>query len=158
MKSFFKWLAGVLAVFFLIILTFIIFISFLFDTEPKVSDNSYLHMRLSGYIPEYIAPDPIEEAFGDFTLDVKRFRENLEKVQVDDRINGVILEISYSGISYSKIQEMHKLISDFRKCGKKIYAYLGSEMAATRDYYLATACYSIYMPPTAILFINGLGA
>ena len=158
MKSFLKWLAGVLAVFFLIILTFVIIISFLIDTEPKVVDNSYLHMRLSGSIPEYVAPDPIEEAFGDFTLDVKRFRENLEKAQVDDRINGVILEISYSGISYSKIQEIHQLISNFRESGKKIYAYLGSEMAATRDYYLTTACDSIYMPPTSNLFINGLGA
>jgi protease-4 len=148
MKSFLKWLAGVLAVFFLIILTFVIIIGFLIDTEPKVGDNSYLHMRLSGGIPEYVAPDPIEEALGDFTLDVKRFRENLEKAQVDERINGIILEISYSGISYSKIQELHKMI----------YAFLGSEMSATRDYYLATACDSIYMPPTANLFINGLGS
>jgi protease-4 len=158
MKSFLKWLAGVLAVFFLIILTFVIIIGFLIDTEPKVGDNSYLHMRLSGGIPEYVAPDPIEEALGDFTLDVKRFRENLEKAQVDERINGIILEISYSGISYSKIQELHKLIINFRKSGKMIYAFLGSEMSATRDYYLATACDSIYMPPTANLFINGLGS
>jgi protease IV len=158
MKSFLKWLAGVLAVFFLIILTFVIFISFLLDTEPKVVDNSYLFMHLNGAIPEYTAPDPIEEALGNFTLDIKRFRENLEKAQVDDRINGVVLEINYAGISYSKIQEVHSLISDFRKSGKKIYGYLGSEMATTSDYYLATACDSIYMAPTANLFINGLGA
>lgn len=158
MKSFLKWLAGVLAVFFLIVLTFIVFISFFIDTEPSVVDNSYLHMRLSGSMPEYVAPDPIEEAFGEFTFDVKRFRENLEKAQVDDRINGVILEISYSGLTYSKIQEVHDLVLNFRKSGKKIYAYLGSEISSTRDYYLATACDSIYMPPTANLFINGLGA
>jgi protease-4 len=158
MKSFLKWLAGVLAVFFLIILTFVIFISFLLDTEPKVVDNSYLFMHLNGAIPEYTAPDPIEEALGNFTLDIKRFRENLEKAQVDDRINGVVLEINYAGISYSKIQEVHSLISDFRKSGKKIYGYLGSEMATTSDYYLATACDSRYMAPTANLFINGLGA
>ena len=158
MKSFFKWLAGVLAVFFLIILTVVIFVSFLFDNEPKVDDNSYLHVRLSGNIPEYVAPDPIEEALGNFKLDVKQFRENLEKASVDDRINGVILEISYSEISYSKIQEIHQLISRFRTSGKKIYAFLGSEMATTSDYYLATACDSIFMPPTTDLFINGLGA
>ncbi|MEJ2054981.1 MAG: S49 family peptidase, partial [Calditrichaceae bacterium] len=136
----------------------VIFISFLLDTEPKVVDNSYLFMHLNGAIPEYTAPDPIEEALGNFTLDIKRFRENLEKAQVDDRINGVVLEINYAGISYSKIQEVHSLISDFRKSGKKIYGYLGSEMATTSDYYLATACDSIYMAPTANLFINGLGA
>ncbi|MBN1407337.1 MAG: signal peptide peptidase SppA [Calditrichaceae bacterium] len=158
MKTFLKWLAGVLAVFFLLILTFVIFIGFLIDTEPKVVNNSYLYMRLSGAIPEYVAPDPIEEALGAFTLDVKRFRENLEKAQVDDRINGVILEISYNGISYSKIQEVHRLISKFKESGKKIFAYLGSEMAVTGDYYLATACDSIYMSPTANLFINGLGS
>ena len=158
MKTFLKWLAGVMAVFFLLVLAFVILISFLIDTEPKVVDNSYLYMNLSGNIPEYVAPDPIEEALGNFTLDIKRFRENLEKAQVDDRINGVILEISYSGISYSKIQEVHQLISRFKKCGKKIYAYLGSEMAATSDYYLATACDFIYMAPTANLFINGLGS
>ena len=157
MKSFLKWLAGVLAVFFLIILTFVIFISFILDTEPRIVDNSYLHIRLSGGISEYVAPDPIEEALGDFTLDVKRFRENLEKAQVDDRINGVILDISYFGVSYSKIQEIHQLILNFRKNGKKIYAFLGPDIATTSDYYLATACDSIFMPPTANLFINGLG-
>lgn len=156
MKSFLKWLAGVLAVFALLLLTFFIIISSLIDTTPKVVDNSFLHLSLSGSIPEYTAPDALEEALGKVTIDIKRLRDNLEKASVDQRINGVVLELSMLNIGYGKAQELHTLIQNYRKSGKKIYAYLGSDLAFTKDYYIASACDSIYMAPNANLFLTGI--
>ena len=91
-------------------------------------------------------------------MDVKRLRDDLEKAAVDDRINGVVLQLEFLSTGFGTIEELHQAIAEFRKSGKKIYAYLGPEVAMTRDYYLATACDSIFMAPTGNLFLMGVGA
>jgi protease-4 len=158
MKTFLKWLAGVIAVFALLLISIVIIVSLLIDTEPAVVDNSYLHINLSGSLPEYTAPDAFEEALGKVPMDVKRLRDDLEKAAVDDRINGVVLQLEFLSTGFGTIEELHQAIAEFRKSGKKIYAYLGPEVAMTRDYYLATACDSIFMAPTGNLFLMGVGA
>lgn len=157
-KGFLKWLAGVLFIFFLLFLSLFVFISVITDDEPTVVDNSYLHIKLSGSLSEYRAPDPLEDAFGQAELDVKKVRDILEKAQVDERINGVVLEIEYLGTGYAKIQELRYLIKQFQKSEKPIYAFLGPDMAFTRDYYVASACDSIIIPPLANLFLTGIGS
>lgn len=157
-KGFLKWLAGVLFIFFLLFLSLFIFISVITDDEPTIVDNSYLHLRLSGALSEYRAPDPLEEALGQSELDIKKIRDVLEKAWVDERINGVVLQIEFLGTGYAKIQELRHLIKQFQKSGKPIYAYLGPDMAFTRDYYVASACDSIIIPPSTNLFLTGIGS
>ena len=157
-KGFFKWLAAVLAALILIFLIGYVVVITLSDTEPTVVKNSYLYIPLSGAISEYRAPDPLEEALGHSQLDIKKIRDVLEKAAVDERINGVLLEIEYLQVGFGKLQELHHLINVFKKSGKPIYAYLGPDLAFTRDYYLASACDSIYMPPSANLFLTGIGS
>jgi protease-4 len=113
-------------------------------------------MEIGGALPEYSAPDALQEALGQMTTDMRYIRENLEKARVDKRINGVVLEIGFLQTGYAKIQELHYLIEEFRRSGKKIIAYLGPELAFTKDYYVATACDSIFMAPTANLTISGV--
>lgn len=158
MKGFFKWFFGFLAAFGLIFLLIFIIVASLIETEPVVSDNSYLHLNLSGAISEYAAPDQLEEALGQADLDMKKIRDNLEKAAVDERINGVIVQISFLEVGYAKLQELREYISEFRKSGKKIYAYLGTELAFTKDYYVASACDSVFMPPSANLFLTGISS
>ncbi len=156
MKSFLKWFAGVVVVLIVLFAGFIFFISYFISSEVSVSDNSYLHINLSGPLSEYKAPDPMGEALGKVSFDMKKFRECLEKAKVDDRINGILLEIGFLQTGYAKIQEIHHLITEFRTSEKKIYAYLGPDIAFTKDYYIATACDSIFIAPTANLFITGV--
>src|SRR6185295_19347986 len=47
-------------------------------------------------------------------------------------------------------------IADFRTSGKPVYAYL--EFGLNKEYYIASACDKIYVPPPGELFINGLAA
>jgi len=157
-KGFLKWLAGVLFIFFLLFLSLFIFVSVITDDEPTVVDNSYLHLKLSGGLSEYAAPDPLEDALGQTKMDIKKIRDVLEKAQVDDRINGVVLQIEFLGSGYAKIQELRQLIKHFQKSGKPIYGFLGPDMAFTRDYYVASACDSIIIPPSANLFLTGIGS
>ncbi len=156
MKTFLKWLAGVLAVFVLLVVGLFVFISIITDTEPVVYENSYLHIRLSGTLNEYIPPDPLEEFFGEVPLDLKKVRDVLEKASVDDRIVGVILETGYLQCGFAKMKELTHLIRTFRQSGKKIYAYLGGDITMTRDYYVASACDSVFMPPQSNLVLPGV--
>ncbi len=156
LKGFLKWFSGVFAALVLVFLIAFIAISALTDNEPIVVDNSYLHIPLSGNISEYQTPDPFAGALGKTKLDIKKIRDVLEKAQVDERINGVVLQIEMLQTGYAKIQELRHLILNFRKSGKPIYALLGPDMAFTKDYYVASACDSVFMPPSANLFLTGV--
>ncbi|NOG45677.1 MAG: signal peptide peptidase SppA [Calditrichaeota bacterium] len=131
-------------------------IGILSDSEPIIEDNSYLHMSIGGSIPEYVAPSSLEEFTGSSRLDLKKIRDNLEKAAVDDRINGVILNLGFLQTGYAKVEELQKLIDTYRESGKKIYAYL--EFAMTREYLVAIACDSVFMPENSNLFITGVGS
>lgn len=157
-KGFFKWLTGVLAALVLLFLIGYIAVSALSDSEPTVVDNSYLSISLSGAISEYRAPDPLETTLGKSELDMKKIRDVLEKAAIDERINGVILQTEYIQVGFAKLQELRHLIEIFKQSGKPIYAFLGPDMAFSRDYYVASACDSVYMPPSANLFITGIAS
>jgi protease-4 len=156
MKGILKWFIGFIAAFGFIFLFLFIIITAMLETEPVVPDSACLNISLSGDIAEYTAPDQIEDALGHSKLDMKKIRDNLEKARVDERIKGVILHFNMLETGFAKIQELRELIAEFRKSGKKIYAYLGSELSFTRDYYVASACDSVFMPPSANLFLTGL--
>jgi protease IV len=156
MKSFFKYLLVLLSGFIILFLFLFLVISSLADSEPIVDDNSYLQMNIGGSLPEYIAPDPFEELTGGSRLDLKKIRDNLEKAAVDDRINGIILKLGFLQAGYAKIEELQNLIDVYKKSGKKIYAYL--EFGMTREYLVAIACDSIFMPESANLFLTGVGS
>ena len=157
MKSFLKYLAVLLSGFFILFLFLFVLIAILSTREVIVEDNSFLHMRLSGAIPEYIAPDPFEELLGKpLEMDMNKIRDNLEKAATDERINGVILDINFLRIGLAKINELHEMIIRYKASGKKIFAYL--EYATTRDYLTALACDSIFIPANGNIFLTGIAS
>lgn len=154
MKSFFKILLALLSSYILIFIFFLLIIAAFSDTEPLIDDNSYLYMSIGGSIPEYVAPNPFEQLTGTGSLDLRKIRENLEKAAVDDRINGVVLNIGFLQTGFAKIQELQKLIDTYKQSGKKIYAFL--EFALTREYLVAIACDSVFIPANSNLFLTGI--
>ncbi len=158
MKSFFKWFAGVFTALILFVLLIFIIITSLIETEPTIHDPSYLSVSLSGSLPEYTPPDPFAKALGQRSLDLKKVRDVLEKAVVDERIKGVILEIGMLQSGYGKRQELRNLIQTFKQSDKPIYAYLSSELSFTGDYYVASACDSVFMPHASNLFLTGVSS
>ena len=79
-----------------------------------------------------------------------------KKAKVDKRIKAVLLDINMSGVGWGKAEEIRDAITDFRSSGKPVYAYL--ELGLNKEYYIATACDKIIVPPPGELFINGLAA
>src|ERR1051325_1231506 len=124
--------------------------------EPSIGDNSLLTLRVSGSLPDYSPDDPFKKYFGGPDQSLTGLVMQFKKAKVDKRIKAILLEVDMSGVGWGKAEELREAITDFRSSGKPVYAYI--EFGLNKEYYIATACDKIYVPPPGELFINGLAA
>ena len=124
--------------------------------EPTIRDNSVLTLRITGELPDYSPDDPFKRFFGGPDQSLTGLIMQFKKAKVDKRIKAIMLDINMSGVGWGKAEEIRDAITDFRSTGKPIYAYL--EFGLNKEYYIATACDKIIVPPPGDLFINGLAA
>src|SRR5690242_8119386 len=124
--------------------------------EPTIRDNSVLALRVAGSLPDYTPDDPLKKFFGGPDQSLSGLVMNFKKAKVDKRIKAILLDIDTSGVGWGKAEEIRDAITDFRSSGKPVYAYI--EFGLNKEYYIATACDKIFVPPPGELFINGLAA
>jgi protease-4 len=124
--------------------------------EPTIRDNSLLTLRVSGTLPDYSPDDPFKKYFGGPDQSLTGLVTQFKKAKVDTRIKAILLDINLSGVGWGKAEEIRDAITDFRSSGKPVYAYI--EFGLNKEYYIATACDKIVVPPPGELFINGLAA
>jgi protease-4 len=124
--------------------------------EPSIRDNSLLALRVYGALPDYSPDDPFKRFFGGPDQSLTGLVMQFKKAKVDKRIKAVLLDIDMSGAGWGKAEEIRDAIKDFRTSGKPVYAFI--ELGLNKEYYIATACDKIYVPPPGELFINGLAA
>ena len=126
------------------------------QSAPSIKDNSVLVLRVAGGLPDYVPDDPMRKFFGGPTQSLSSLLLQFKKAKADKRIKSVILEIDMSGAGWGKAEDIRDAIADFRTSGKPVYAYM--EYGMNKEFYIATACDKIYVPPPGELFINGLAA
>ena len=124
--------------------------------EPTIRDNSVLTLRVAGSLPDYTPDDPFKKYFGGPDQSLTGLVMQFKKAKVDKRIKGILLDVNMSGVGWGKAEEIRDAITDFRTSGKPVYAYI--EFGLNKEYYIATACDKIIVPPPGELFINGLAA
>ncbi len=124
--------------------------------EPTIRDNSVLTLRVAGTLPDYTPDDPFKKYFGGPDQSLTGLVMQFKKAKVDKRIKAILLDVNMSGVGWGKAEEIRDAITDFRSSGKPVYAYL--EFGLNKEYYIATACDKIIVPPPGELFINGLAA
>lgn len=124
--------------------------------EPTIRNNSVLALRVSGTLPDYSPDDPFKKFFGGPDQSLTGLVMQFKKAKVDNRIKAVLLDIDMSGVGWGKAEEIRDAITDFRSSGKPVYAFI--ELGLNKEYYIATACDKIIVPPPGELFINGLAA
>jgi protease-4 len=124
--------------------------------EPTIRDNSVLALRVSGALPDYSPDDPFKKFFGGPDQSLTGLVMQFKKAKVDKRIKAIVLDIDMSGVGWGKAEEIRDAITDFRSSGKPVYAFI--ELGLNKEYYIATACDKIVMPPPGELFVNGLAA
>lgn len=156
MKAFFRsFFATILAIIVLFAIVAGIAVSKM-ESKPKIKDHSWLVVDIYGEILEYDPPTGIMgEIMGGKPETLHRILCNLEKMCVDDRIDGVIMKLSSSNTAgRASMEEMRGAIKKVQKAGKKVLAF--SDSFDRRVYYLAAACDSIYAPPSANIAFLGM--
>lgn len=124
--------------------------------EPTIRDNSVLTLRVAGTLPDYTPDDPLKRFFGGPDQSLTGLVMQFKKAKVDKRIKAILLDVNMSGVGWGKAEELRDAITDFRSSGKPVYAFV--EFGLNKEYYIATACDKIIVPPPGELFINGLAA
>ncbi len=124
--------------------------------QPSIRDNSVLALKISGPLPDYVPDNPLNRIFATPPQSLSSLLTQFRKAKTDKRIRAIILDIDASETGWAKAEELRSAIEDFRTSGKPVYAYM--EMGFNKDYYVATACDKIYVPPPGELFVTGLAA
>lgn len=156
MKSFFRsFFASLLAIVVVVLVVFGMIASKSAE-KPKIERGSWLVVDLYGSISEYDPPSNVMgELMGGRGETLQRVLTNFDKVCVDDRIEGVIIKMSSSnGAGRSTLEEMRHAVKKVQAAGKKVYGFSDSMDRGT--YYLAAACDSFFMPPTAYFTCMGM--
>jgi protease-4 len=150
-------IGGILAVLVLVALIGVaVIVSAFRKGEPSIRDNSVLALRVAGSLPDYTADDPLKRFFGGPEQSLTGLVMQFKKAKVDKRIKAIVLDVDMSGVGWAKAEELRNAIADFRTSGKPVYAYI--EFGLNKEYYIATACDKIVVPPPGELFITGLAA
>lgn len=143
--------------FFLILITAVSFFYYEFGKPPAVKAHSYLELSLSGEILERSTPNIFTTLIGTESLSMYDIWMNIQKAKKDNRIKSLLLRFGYLQCSWAKINELREAVLDFKKSGKKAYAYINEAPEFDKEYFLATACDEIILHPLGWLGVNGIG-
>ncbi|HET6573772.1 MAG TPA: signal peptide peptidase SppA [Fimbriiglobus sp.] len=124
------------------------------DDKPEGKVARVAHIKLSGDLDE--SPVPADALFGKPPENLRIKLDRIKKAAKDDRISALYVELKDLGIGFGKVNEVRKAIADFRKAGKKAFAY--AESLGTREYLVALACDEIAVPESGELNLYGLRA
>src|SRR5438552_6105740 len=144
------------ALVFVFLLGIAFIVSAIRGNRPSIRDNSVLTLKLSGPLPDYVPEDPIRKLFGGQPQSLSSLLAQFRKAKVDKRISAVLLHIDMPEEGWAKAEEIPWTIADFRTSGKPVYAFM--ELGLNEDYYIASACDKIFLPPPSDLYTNGLAA
>ena len=123
-----------------------------------VPPHACLEIGLSGELREIVPPDFFRDVvLGVRPLSVHDIWMNIRKAKADDRIDAILLRLDMLSCDWAKVSELRDAILDFRKAGKKAYAYIEEAPDFDKEYFLATACDRIVLHPMGWLGINGIG-
>lgn len=170
MKSFFKYvLATVTGLFISFLLLFIVgaFIigalvsSAMKDQETTVAENSIMTIRMDYTITERTVPNPFEDLdipnfYVNRSLGLEDILSRLEAAETDDRIKGILLDVSVVNAGFASLQEVRDALVRFKESGKFIVAF--SEYYSQKAYLLASTADEIYIHPEGGMDFKGLAS
>jgi len=141
----------------LVIVVFVIFLVLLggfiylqFQQEPFIPENSLLKIELAGKIID--SDDSVLSG----AITIRDLFYHINRAKIDHRIKGIFLKLSYIQSGFSKIEDIGRILSDFKKSGKMVYAYI--ESGGLREYYLATFADKIYVFKGWDMYLKGLAS
>lgn len=170
MKQFFKFMFASMVGFILsmIVLFFILLgivsgmmLSLKDEGSVTISDNSILEISFENPIEERTSNNPFENfdlsgINSNRTPGLNDILKSISKAKVDNRIEGILLNLTSIQAGMATIEEIRNAFLDYKKSGKFIYAY--SESYTQGAYYLASVADKIYLYPEGDVDFRGLHA
>ncbi len=112
------------------------------------------HIKLSGELDETpVSSDPL---FGGAAENFKSKLDRIHKAAKDDAVKALYLEIDGVSMGWGKLDELTRAVAEFRKTGKKAFAYM--EGGEAKEYLLATSCDEISVPESGWIMLTGVRA
>jgi protease IV len=115
---------------------------------------TWIEVVLRGRWPEVATPRPFWDPRPAHPS-IGAVRRALVRVQDDPSIEGVLFEIDGLQAGWASCESLREIIGALRDRGKRTVAYLPSG-GGTREYFVASACDEVHMPPAATLFLLGM--
>lgn len=133
-------------------------VSGLTEQKPfKVKDNSVLQIEFKSPISEKSYAEFDKSSFSlDQGFGLREIMHGLEEAKTDDKIKGVLINLSDVPAGMATVEEIRNALIDFKGSGKFVYAY--SEVYSQKAYYIATVADKIMLYPEGLLSFQGLGA
>lgn len=122
-----------------------------------VEDNSVLHIVLKGEIPERGEKLTFENVIRDgidSNSSLEEIMTALRLASSDPKISCVYLDCDGSALGVASRQELLQALEEFKKSGKKIYAY--ADTYDQGDYFVATAADEINLNPMGSINLHGI--
>jgi len=130
------------------------FIYLQFNQEPYIPEKAYLKIELSGPLAD-TAPSRFP-ALSSPALSVQALWYQLARAAADDRIQGVLVRISYLETGFAKVEEIGRLLKNFSRSKKPVLAFIVD--GGLKEYYLASFADKIIMFKGGMLSVSGIGA
>jgi protease-4 len=127
--------------------------------EQRVPRQTLLEIDFSSPIAEVVSEDPFSELLEGDRMKLRHFVEALELAAEDDRVAGLVADLSHVSMGLAQIEEIRDAVTAFRKSGKPTVAYadsFGEVTPANGSYYLASAFEEIYVQPSGDVGLTGL--
>jgi len=126
--------------------------------SDKISDNSFLHIKLNKLLSERTHTTFSQTSFQlDDRLGIDAILAGISAAKEDDKIKGIYLDISgVVAAGMATHEEIRQALIDFKKSNKFIVAY--SEVYFQSNYYLASVADEMYIYPEGAVDFRGLGA
>ncbi len=164
MKSFFsglmRWIDRIRTVFIngLFLLFFIVFLSVLFTSKPKVPDNTVLVIEPKGQLVEQIIrPDSDSFPFSLPSQDqvlLDDVSQALELAKHDPKIKMVQLKLEHlQRAPLAKLQNFRVAIESFKQSGKSVV--VAGHAFTQSQYYLAATADKLYLHPMGLIELTG---
>lgn len=159
--SFLGTLAGLIVAGFLCFIVIVAIIAAGATSKVKetaeLSEKSILHVDLSGSVEDRYQPTPIMDQIYGQTVNciaLNDLVEAISRAKEDKNIEGIYLECNGATAGLAQAQSIMRVLQDFKKSGKWIYAY--GDSYTQGNYLLATTADKIFINPQGMLDLHGL--
>lgn len=130
------------------------------NTKVEIPSNAVINMKLNYPLADKSIDDsPIVllsalDPNANIPLGLNKILRVIDQAKEDDKIKGIILDLTTFSSGYAKISEIRNRLEEFKSSGKVIYAY--SDYFYFPTYYMASVADSIFINPEGEMSFTGM--